>query len=342
VPSRSTPSRLRRGLLLGCLTALLVALVPSASAKVVRGHDRLPVAGPRPVTMRPPQALLPVDAGKRYVVPVILTNFTRSPVTLQVTTRDLEAADDPDGLVQPRRGAPTRAGTWLHPELSTVHLGVGERVRFDVVVDVPADAHPGLWAAAVVAYQTLAAPTAGTAGADASRVTVVASLASEFLLTVRGAVRVDAHVRDSSGPRLVIHGSRPTFHAVVTNDGNSLVDGKVRLELASKLAANADVSVRSGRRLLVLPGGRRTVRFHWQEPPWIGWYQPTVRLDYAGSQANATLPTVFVLPPWWVALAIAVAIVLPLWARRRRRRRRELLLEQARMEREGDWDDDEA
>ncbi|MCW2949702.1 MAG: hypothetical protein JWN41_715, partial [Thermoleophilia bacterium] len=72
-----------------------------------------------------------------------------------------------------------------------------------------------------------------------------------------------------------------------------------------------------------LPEGRRILTMRWSDPPLIGRFQPKLRVvggSGSGVEISRTLPAVWVVPPWWVVVALVLALMLPVarWMRRRR------------------------
>ena len=76
--------------------------------------------------------------------------------------------------------------------------------------------------------------------------------------------------------------------------------------------------------LPTLPEGVRELRMRWSDPPLVGWFRPELVVvggEGSGVRVTRPLDNVYVIPPWWMLLALVVAIWLPIRSLRKRRRR---------------------
>lgn len=302
---------------IGALAAPTASLAAAPTDDLVRTEVGINSDNPI-VTLAPAQTLLSLEPGRRYRLVLLLKNYSEGPVRVEATARDLEAAQSPDSLVRSRSGALTGAGTWLSIGADAFEVGAGEQVELPVLIAVPRNASPGLHAAGVAIARRLVRPSASTD--QRTRVTVQASLLAQLLITVSGPAQTRVQLEHPRAPWLVRQGEKPLFEATLANEGNTLVTGTG--ELAMGTFAGTDAGSYQVRKSLVLPGGRRRLQVRWDDPPWIGWFRPTMIVDANGERLVARYPTVFVLPPWWLVAMLVAALLTPLAVRLRRRRER--------------------
>ncbi|MCW2921994.1 MAG: hypothetical protein JWL76_1868 [Thermoleophilia bacterium] len=203
-------------------------------------------------------------------------------------------------------------------------LAAGHELRIPVRVDVPADPPPGTFALGLSVAWSVAPIGVDTQSAPAGRVRLSPTLTSVAVITLPGTAVAEARLRSLASPRWVWGGARPTFRARVANVGDTelTIDGKVDLDAFVLTASRTLNAAGPEKGQPTLPGGVRDVKMRWSDPPLLGWFRPElVIVGGKGSDVRITkhLDTVYVLPPWWLVLIVAVAIWLPLRARRRRR-----------------------
>jgi hypothetical protein len=262
----------------------------------------------------------------RYAITV--ANTTDETVTLQPEVIPIQGSRDPDRFAEPgsRKSRSSVAVDWVSfPGFGDhIDLRPGTQVRFPAVLRVPGDAHPGTYALGVGVAQPVSAPATNIADNPSSRVRLRAVLPSVVIVRVPGKVLSDIRLKDVEAPRIVWGGSSPTFEVKVENVGDSdlVIDGKVDL---SSFLSSADRTLNAkgpDDGFPTLPGGSRVRKMRWNDPPLFGWFQPELVVvggEGSGVRVTDNLDTVFVLPPWWLLVLLALAIWLPLWLRRRNR-----------------------
>jgi len=203
-------------------------------------------------------------------------------------------------------------------------LDPGCELTFPVAVTVPADAAPGTRAVAFVVTQRVTNAGIGTDVEPQTQVRLDLDLGSQAIIRVSGDAQSAAQLAQITSPRVLWGGDPGRFRVRVANTGDT------DLELDSQIVLSPFVGV-AGRTLqgdaqTALPEGVREFTLRWSDPPLFGWFEPKLTVvggKGSGVRLTKTLPTVYVLPPWWLLALVVVAIALPLWARRRRRRRPE-------------------
>lgn len=252
-------------------------------------------------------------------------NTTRDAVRLTTVAVPLAGSKRADSFAEPV-GLDTRTGRatrWVHFPAAGFpdELRSGQQVRFGVDVRVPADARPGSYAIGLGVRQTVNQVGVGIDPGTAPRVRANLILTSIAVVRVAGDAQSDARLRSWSSPHVVWGGGKPLFEATVDNVGDTDLALDAQVDLAPFWGA-------AGRKLPTdarptLPDGRQRFSLRWSDPPLVGWFQPDLTVvggSGSGVRITKTLPTVWVLPPWWMFGLLALAIALPIWRGRRRRR----------------------
>ncbi len=269
----------------------------------------------------PPQVVQP---GTRVVLALEVRNHTDRPIAFSAVALPLQGSSDPEAFAAPA-GADAVSATavdWVDFGFDRwPSLAAHTQLRFPVAIQIPPTASPGSYALGLAASQQVGG-AGGIGGLDSSdaRVRLAADVASSLVLTVDGEADARISISDVASPRVVWGGAQPRFTATVRNRGNVIldIDGEVQLD-AFLGSARRDLGMRE---VPTLPGGRRDLEFRWQDPPLVGWFRPELVVvggKGSGVRVERQLPTVFVLPPWWLLVILAAALWLPLRAWRHRR-----------------------
>ena len=284
-----------------------------------------------------------VSPGHSTTVTLKASNLTGRSLDIRFIAIDLEAGDA-DSFAQAATGEVARSSTkWLTFDKQRHTLAPRETFELPVQVDVPDNATPGAYAVAVAALQEFSALTVNPSDSVGSKVQVRATVGSTLVFVVPGATTSSAKITSVHSPRFVWGDATPKFEARVENSGNTLL----KLEGATELSAFGAFASRTlkSEEYPTLPGGERRLVMRWSDRPWIGWFRPQlIVVGGSGSDVRIErdLPTVFVLPPWWVLALLVAAIALVVrssTARRRRIREFRAQLIEARLDRErGDYD----
>jgi hypothetical protein len=294
--------------------AALSLLVPARVAAAAPSTPRL--------DLKPARYASQVEPGGMTNVVITATNHTPRPVTVTFLSVDLVAGTG-DAFAKPANHPLTRSAvSWMRFDTKPHELAPGEAVDVTVSIHPPRDARPGVYAVAIVASQTFGALAANDAQVVGSHVRAHVNLGSTFVLVVPGAAKAAIKLHDVQSPRLVWRAKTPTFRATVENTGDTLLklEGETQLSSFGGFATRA---LKSGE-YPTLPDGRRRLEMRWSDRPWVGWFTPklvAVGGSGSGVRVERTLPTVFVLPPWWVIALVIAAVILPTWSGRRRRAR---------------------
>ncbi len=270
-----------------------------------------------------------VDPGRTLRYSLTVTNTTGIDVRLKPRAIPLEGSKESDQLATPgsAKSRSFEAVEWVrYPGFGDAKvIGLGRQLSFDVLVSVPEDARPGTYALGLGVAQHIQALGNASPDVPASRVDLEGIVASIAVFTVSGDARANARIRGASGPRLVWSGDRPTFRVDVENSGEVVLQIDSQVELNAFLGSAGRTLGDGGddEGIETLPGGRRSLTMRWSDPPLLGWYQPKLVVvggEGTGVRITKRLDTVYVLPPWWLILIVAIAIWLPVRSIRKRRR----------------------
>lgn len=298
----------------GMVAILACLVIPGTTLAAETDSPRL--------LLKPARFAQQIAPGFSSTVKVEAKNETARTLELEFVAIDLEAGEG-ESFAAPAVGDVERSALeWVMFDRSKQTLAPGEALQIDVEVDVPPDARPGAYAFAVAARQVHAPIGVNDGESIGSKVELRANLASTFVIVVPGAATSSAKLVSHDSPRFVWGSDEPAFGAVVENDGDTLLKLEAATELSS-FGAFASRTLKSQERP-TLPGGRRELRMEWSDRPWIGWFTPRMVVvggEGTGVRVEEQLPTVFVLPPWWVLVLLLVAIAIPIRAGAQRRRR---------------------
>jgi hypothetical protein len=309
----------------------LVAVVPAAPAAAADDVPNRPVSseiaadGTSRITLSPARFdVVDAEPGTSLQLALEVTNYSSDAVRLSTLVIPLVGSEDPDSFATPGDATSRSADAvdWVQmPFERWPSLGPTTKLRFPVTVQVPNDARPGTYALGLVVSQRIGG--GGIAGLENNEamVRLGADLASQLVIRLPGDAVTDLRVRDVESPRVVWGGTHPTFEAMAYNEGDTLLAVDAELQLDAFIGtARRDLATESQE---LLPGGRRAVTMKWNDPPLFGWFTPKLVVvggTGSGVRVERTLPTVWVLPPWWFLVLLALAIIVPTWRLLRRRR----------------------
>lgn len=320
--------------LLFCLTVWLLLAVPAGGATKPASDvpdqpttSRIPAEADKRFAIAPARFdTADVDPGDRLRLAIDVRNLTDRAQSFSLDVLPLRGSDDPRSLATPDATGTSRtsqATSWVAlPFPRWPSLLPSTQLRIPIEVNVPNDARPGVYALGLSAVLHVGAASIGGLESNDARVRIAGSPVSQLLIRVSGEATSELRVRDVEAPRIVWGNSTPTFKATAHNEGDSLlqVDAEVRL---NSFIGTASRTLATEPQML-LPDGQRDLRLRWNDPPLLGWFQPKLVVvggKDSGVRITKRLDTIYVLPPWWLFLLLAVAIWVPVHTARRRRRR---------------------
>lgn len=324
--------------LLACLIAVTVSLLaaPSAHAEVSRKPGSPKAEPTGRIFISPGRVEQDVQPGVEGLFTVELTNDSDQPFDVTLKTTDLGQSVDPRGVANQVEDGEFGAGDWLIPEVEDLRLKPWEQVTFAVKIAPPLTAPIGTNLAGLVVDSSVAGGAVGSKDSDS--MFRVEGLIQVFL-TVPGPVKhelriVDVDIRDS----LVLEGNRfAVWDVTFENRGtvNEHVAGSVNIR---SVFGNSAHRTRL-KELIVLRGSKRTHRVIWNDLPWVGMFTPDVQVRGDDAKLVKATGERVVVFPWWLPVALVLAIVLPwAWIWWRRRQEWQLYLEDENWDESGDED----
>lgn len=250
-----------------------------------------------------------VDAGGTASSSVKVFNLTPKTVTLELGARNLKAARTGSSLTSPTNRNEL-VTSWVTPEARTVTLKPGYSVTVEIVVSVPKDADPASYVVGITATSRSKAPSGATG------VTAYSRVVSTLVVDVNGTARKKFIARASSSTKLVFLKRTAYVTAEIENTGMRYLSVQPEVRLDGIIGVNSGII--QGREVATLPGGKRIVSVHLTDLPLVGLYRPTLTLSDGTATTKFSYPAVWVLPPWWILVALVAAVALPVWRRRRR------------------------
>jgi hypothetical protein len=301
------------------VTALL-ATPSSASAKVERVKLTPKEDASGLVIITPFRIEEDVEPGVVERIEMTLTNDSDKAVDLTLTPTDIQAASDPRNFVEKTEDGEFGAGDWLEPELKDLRLEAWEQITFDLVINPPADAPVGTNLAGISVISATASGKVGAEEVDESTGMFRAETLIQVFLTVPGPVEHDLRILDVDVRDTFVLGSQ----RFVVWDVKFRNGGTVNEHVSGNLDVRSIFGNRAHREPipenLVLRGSTRTQRVIWRDLPWVGAFTPQVRVRGDDAKLISADGERVVIFPWWLPVAIALALILPaifLWWRRR-------------------------
>jgi hypothetical protein len=242
---------------------------------------------------------------------VVVENRSKDALKLTLTTVDVVPPDTPDAGPTFGGTSPFGAGEWITPGVSSLVLPASTMASIPFRIRVPSDADPGSNDGAII---VTALPEGNKA------VAIQTGLVAQIGIVVDGTVIRDGQLIERQGPRRVHGGDLATWEATWRNTGTVTDHVNATLTVRNTLTGKV-VERTTFDKARVLRGSGRLVRLAWNDVPWIGRYQATLRVKTDGGTKVVRYPATIAIPPTWFLVLAALAISLPLlgWFLRRRR-----------------------
>lgn len=283
-----------------------------------------------------------LEPGRSYSYCFFVHNRATTKLGFRISATELVGSPDPNqkqDLVRP----PVSVGTWIHPTLTQFTLAPGERLYVPYVIDVPVGA-PGGTSAGALEVVRIDNPDAASEAASGAGFSI--TMLHKVFVTFPGGEARPLQVTSVVAPSVLSSGGADTGYVArfnVRNRGTVVETYTGRLQMRG---LGMEVASSTSPVSILLPGAAERSRVRIADMPWIGIYKPRATVAGRDGKVEVPLPWLVVLPPWPYLVALALAVLLPLFValRRWRQRRSEwarYLDEDAAYEHR-DWDDDPA
>lgn len=273
-----------------------------------------------------------LEPGHTYSYCVRIFNREGVDATYDLAPVDIRVSRNPDVVIELEKGKPIGTGAWIHFERTLITIPSGTIALVPYVIKVPADAPPGT---------NFGGISIDEHGAPGSGLMITKSIVVQVIVDIPGNATHKLNVDDIRYQRLLVHPQDKSFvgfSVVADNQGNAIehIAGDITIKSITGHAV-ADLKLTPDR---VLPKGRRRFRVMWNDPPWIGYFRPTLNVTSDSGVRRIQLKGIIVIPPWKFTIALILAILLPIvvltfrWWRRK--------VEWKQYLESGEFDDDES
>lgn len=244
---------------------------------------------PKGLRIAPTQQFLRVDAGKSLQNSFSVTNLSNGPLAVKLTVKQFSVAD----YSYTYEFSPP-PNNWLTLQAPTAVLQPGQQFSVPYTISVPANAAPGSQ------YYTLFA----SATTDSGSVKTTIQAADLVYLTVNGKLLTNSVLQSSSIQRFA-WGSAFSFTMTPKNTGNVYTD----VNLHGRLLGLFTSSTRRGESHILLPGKPRTLTGTIATPLLPGVYRAEYGYTTTGNWDITQQAWVVFLPPWFIAILLAGALL---------------------------------
>ncbi|MBH1956910.1 DUF916 domain-containing protein [Candidatus Saccharibacteria bacterium] len=253
-----------------------------------------------------------IQAGETKKVQTVVTNLTKSPITVRPVENDFVSADEngtPGLILDENKYAPTHSLKRFMTPLADVTIPGGQAKVVDVEISVPEDAQPGGYYGAV--------RFAPTSPDDGGQVNLSASVASLILLTVPGDVVEKLDLTEfniqqngkSSGYFTSSNDLQAAFR--FQNKGGIQLGpfGKITVKQGNKVVYEADFNNKDQRDMVLTDSARR-----WEVPlkniGSFGNYTVSATFTYGKSNQTVEVTRSFWVVPQIAIIAAVVILIL--------------------------------
>ncbi len=255
--------------------------------------------------------------GQRLVDSVTLTNYSDTPITLELAAVDAyNTADDGAFTLHKPDDEPQDVGAWVRLPVDRWTIAPRSSTDFDFELAVPENVRPGDHAGGILSLAlTASEPDEGEGVAVRKGVGV--RIYARVLGEMAPAVLVDQMHTSHGTPWAPFTTSDASVSFRITNTGNVVVAPNIRLEANSPLGAldSADL----GPTQELLPGNSIVVTHQWSGVPAGGPVKQRVIVNGEGYEFTSS--STFWVIPWWLIPVVMGVVVLARWLRRRLPRR---------------------
>ena len=255
-----------------------------------------------------------VRPGQRLVDSVTLTNYSDTPITLELAAVDAYNTADEGAfaLRKPDDEPPQDLGAWVRLPVDRWTVAPRSSTDFDFELVVPEGVRPGDHAGGILSLAITTSESDEAAG-----VAVRKGVGVRIYARVRGdmapAILVDQVHASHGTPWAPLTTSDATVSFRITNTGNLVVAPNIHLEADSPFGAldSADL----GPTQELLPGNSIVVTHHWSGVPTGGPVKQRVIVNGEGYEFTSS--STFWVIPWWLIPVVMGVVVLARWLRRR-------------------------
>jgi len=245
-----------------------------------------------------------------YRACITVLNFEQKgdPISGRIDDLDITSANDASGGIS-IIDDPSGVGTWITPSTRAITVPPASRLFIPYVIRTPA-----------------VLPAGTVVGGISARLTPPGSIRQAITQRVYASSPGGRHkpltVRVPSSSR-IISSDLKIFKATIDarNSSDYLETFTFGIDLSGLGRSVRKEKVSGG---ALLPDGRMQLKARVGGLPWIGLYRPSLEVVDREGKRKIKLPWVIVLPPWYFVVAIALAVLFPMFVLLRRWRENRL------------------
>lgn len=247
-----------------------------------------------------------MNPGEKLTKELMITNRLGKDMDFKIDIEDLggtKSVDEPVKLLGSDKG-PYSLKDYLRPEVTEFHLKHGQRIFFNVEVEIPEDAEPGgLYGAVLVSTNPSEIKGEGqettVVGAR-----VVTRLGTLFFVRVKGDVIEEGflkYFRFSGTARKIYEKGPVAFEIIMENTGTTHISPYGTIELTNIFGKKiAEIEVDP---FFVMPDSVRLREMKWSRPFLFGRYVASVGINRGYDDIIDEKSLTFWVIPWKIVLA---------------------------------------
>ncbi len=298
--------------LLFCGLASSLFFAQSAHAYVI---ENLNLQTNGSIVVGPGKTELMLSPGDKYVLEATVANSSGVTKIVKFGVEDLAASNDPNQTIKflgDQRG-PYSLKDYVKPEVDSVVLKNGQRVRMPVTISIPADAAPGgIYGAIMMDAENLPNAKTVPAGMVGTQININTRVGSLLFIRINGNVLESSYLKNFTASQNFYEQGPVNFKIDDTNTGDVYLDpyGTVQLkDMFGRVVDQTNVAP-----WFVLPRSERIRVIAWNTPGlFIGRYTATLSLNRGYGNIIDTKSVSFWVIPWRIILIVLIGLILIIW-----------------------------
>jgi hypothetical protein len=258
-----------------------------------------------------------LSPGDSYTMEVTATNATGEAKIIKFSTEDIAASNDPETTLEflGTKTGPYSLKDYVTPEIDTLTLEPGQRVRMPVTITVPEDASPGgLYGSIMVSAESLPTEVTVEVGKVSGQVSLITRVAVLLFVRIEGDVLESSYLKDFTVAKNFYEKGPVTFNITSANTGNVYLSPHGSIEIKDMIGRVIDAKEIDA--WFTLPKSERTREILWNSNFLFGRYTAVLSLyrGYMNTADNADTATItFWVLPWKIILIGLISLILIIW-----------------------------
>lgn len=275
-----------------CSLSTQVALAQAQNESTLKG-----------LTLSPLRSELEIAPGTSLNGELTVSNSTDKPMLVSLTSEEFSVINQQYDYAFT---VESNVAKWIRFDASEINLTAGESKKVKFTVGVPLSAEPG------GRYVSLFASTDVAPGDN--NVSSQQRIASLLYITVLGDVSRAGNLVSLSSPWLIF--SDTQWSAVLQNTGTTHYRSRYEVQVNNLLGG--DTAATMSGEALILPGTVRAISDILPLPRLPGIYKIIYKIGLGDTPARTETRYLLYMPPFAIALAVAIIVIFGLWLWKRR------------------------